>query len=89
MNEAAVARISVFPLTIPLREKVAHATSERTVADPVVVAVELNDGTVGYGETLARPYVTRENVNSVIESVTGCFATTLRLPDHVSLTAAR
>jgi len=43
------------------------------VADPIVVAVELMDGTIGYGETLARPYVTGETPESVIESVEDVF----------------
>ena len=44
------------------------------VADPVVVAVELMDGTIGYGETLARSYVTGETAESVVASVEKVFA---------------
>ncbi|MGB2988295.1 MAG: enolase C-terminal domain-like protein [Phycisphaerae bacterium] len=64
----------MFPLAIPLRRKVMHAASVRGVADAVVVAVELTTGTVGYGETLPRPYVTGETVDSVIEAVHNVFA---------------
>jgi len=35
----------------------------------VVVEVELADGTVGYGETLARPYVTGETPEGVLETI--------------------
>ncbi|MCP4250108.1 MAG: hypothetical protein GY778_23955 [bacterium] len=65
MAETAIRSLSIFPLAIPLRRKVSHAASQRAVADPVVVGVELMRGTMGYGETLPRPYVTGETVASV------------------------
>ena len=73
MARSAVKSIAVFPLAIPLRRKVIHAASERSVADPIVVAVELNSHVVGYGETLARPYVTGETAASVEESIQRVF----------------
>jgi len=72
-----VRRISIFPLTIPLRHHVEHAASSRATADPVVVAVELQNGVVGYGETLPRPYVTGESVESVIAAVQSTFLESL------------
>jgi len=72
-----VRRISIFPLTIPLRRRVEHAASTRAVADPVVVAVELQNGVVGYGETLPRKYVTGETVESVVASVQSVFVPNL------------
>ena len=77
MTEAAVQRITISSLAIPLRRRVAHAASELGVADPVVVAVELNDGTIGYGETLPRPYVTNEHVDPVVEALQRRFAAAL------------
>ena len=73
MTKAVVQRISIFPLAIPMRRQVSHATSKRCVADPVVVGVELTDGTVGYGETLPRPYVTQESVDSVVRAIQEVF----------------
>ena len=69
MINATVQRVSVFRLTIPLRGGVSHARAQRVVADPVVVAVELVNGMVGYGETLPRPHVTQENVESVSDAI--------------------
>jgi L-alanine-DL-glutamate epimerase-like enolase superfamily enzyme len=69
MRAVVVHRVSVFPLSIPLRGRVAHAASQRDQADPVVVAVELTNGIVGYGETLPRPYVTQETVESVVHGI--------------------
>jgi len=69
MVTAIVQRVGVYPLSIPLRRKVAHAAAVRAVAEPVVVAVELRDGTAGFGETLPRPYVTGETVESVVADI--------------------
>lgn len=63
--DSQVVAIQVWPLQIPLRRKFKHAAAERTVADPIVVEVELANGMVGYGETLARPYVTAETPATV------------------------
>jgi len=61
--------LRLYPLTIPLRRPFEHAAKSRQAADPVVVQVELVDGTLGYGETLARPYVTGETPDSVIHTI--------------------
>ncbi len=77
MRAVVVHRVSVFPLSIPLRGRVAHAASQRDHADPVVVAVELTNGIVGYGETLPRPYVTQETVESVVHGIQATFVPVL------------
>ena len=77
VSPAVVHRITLFPLTIPLRRKVVHAASRRGLADPVVVAVELTTGIIGYGETHARHYVTGETVDSAIEALSGVYAPVL------------
>ncbi len=77
MTAPVVRRISLFPLTIPLRHQVEHAASARAVGDPVVVAVELQNGVVGYGETLPRPYVTGESIESVVAGVQSTFLPSL------------
>ena len=61
--------IRLFPLAIPLRKPFRHAAHERATADPLVIEVELADGTRGYGETLPRPYVSGENLESVIGAI--------------------
>ncbi len=77
MSAAVVHRVTVHPLSIPLRQKVTHAASAREAAEPVVVAVELRDGTVGYGETLPRTYVTGETVESVVQAIQSTFVPAL------------
>lgn len=77
MATSAVQCITLYPLAIPLRKKVTHAASQREVADPIVVAVELNSGATGYGETLPREYVTGETVASVSDMVERVYAADL------------
>jgi muconate cycloisomerase len=69
--DTQVVAIQVWPLQIPLRQPFKHATAERSVADPLVVEVELANGTIGYGETLARPYVTGETPATVQAALGG------------------
>jgi len=66
-------RLIVYPLSIPLRHRVAHAASQRAITDPVVVGVELRNGTLGHGETLPREYVTGETVESVLSAIEAVF----------------
>ncbi len=70
----AVKRMTIYPLSFPLGRKVSHATSVRDVSEPIVVAVELMNGAVGYGETLPREYVTGETNTTVLELLQGEFA---------------
>ena len=74
MTGTAIASIGVHHLQIPLKHRVEHAASVRTAADPVVVRIELQNGTTGYGESLPRPYVTGEDHDSVDTAVRDVFA---------------
>ncbi len=76
--------IRIHPLAIPLRRPFEHAAHIRQTADPVVVEVELADGTVGFGETLARPYVTGETPETVGQTIQTFLAPRLVdwRPDH-------
>ncbi|NOX58108.1 MAG: hypothetical protein GXP29_04530 [Planctomycetes bacterium] len=69
----AVKRMTIYPLSFPLKRKVSHATSQRSVSAPIVVSIELMNGAVGHGETLPRDYVTGETNTSVIELLQGEF----------------
>lgn len=72
-----ISRIAIWPLSIPMRRKFRHATSERSHSEPIVVEIELADGTRGYGETHARSYVTGETPDGVIETIQRDFVPTL------------
>lgn len=68
-TRSQVIRLRIFPLAIPLRKAFSHAAHVRRQADPIVVEVELADHTLGYGETLAREYVTGETTDRVIATI--------------------
>jgi L-alanine-DL-glutamate epimerase-like enolase superfamily enzyme len=86
-----IRKLRAHRLAIPMRLRFEHAAASRAVADPVIV--ELNAGApyahhVGYGETLARPYVSGETVESVVEDVMNLFAPRLRTFQPDSFAAA-
>ena len=77
MTPLRIRSLKIFQLAIPLRLRFEHAAATRDTADPVVV--QLSPASpfahqTGYGETLARAYVTGESVSSVIEDIQDLFA---------------
>ena len=60
-----IREITIYELEIPFAETFAHGTKERHASDAVILRVQADDGVVGYGEGLARPYVTGETVESI------------------------
>lgn len=59
----------VFLLQIPFRLSFSHSKAARRASDSILVRCVLNDGTVGYGESLPRPYVTGETMQRVAENL--------------------
>ncbi|MFH1753045.1 MAG: enolase C-terminal domain-like protein [Candidatus Omnitrophota bacterium] len=64
IREAEVLRVD-----IPLRKKFKHSITARSVSDSVFLKIKLEDGTIGYGESLPRKYVTGETTKSVIDEL--------------------
>lgn len=65
-----------MPLAIPMRITFEHAAASRSTADPIVVRLTAANPFaehVGYGETLARPYVTGESVETVVRDIETIF----------------
>jgi L-Ala-D/L-Glu epimerase len=59
--------LRLYRVAVPLKKVVKHASFERSVSENLVVRVELDDGAVGYGEGVPRPYVTGETVDTAFE----------------------
>lgn len=59
----------IYRLQLPFRLSFKHSKASRKTSDSVLVKCVLKDGTEGYGESLPRPYVTGETVDSVIENL--------------------
>lgn len=69
--------LRIARLAIPMRVRFEHAAAARSVADPVLVRLEAEApcaDLVGWGETLARSYVTGETAETVVEDVVHHFA---------------
>jgi muconate cycloisomerase len=60
----SITQLTLFKVAVPLKKVVRHASAERTVSENLVVRVTLEDGVVGYGEGVPRPYVTGETIES-------------------------
>lgn len=82
MTQTRIKSLHAFHLKIRLKKPVRHASYQRTVNDTLVVRCELTDGSIGWGESLPRPYVTGETIetafsqllNSNFESLADCDA---------------
>ena len=77
MSAAVIHNVTIHRLAIPMRVSVRHAAAARATADPVVVELELNNGVRGFGETLARPYVTGETGDSAARAIEQVFVPVL------------
>jgi muconate cycloisomerase len=60
---------TIFALRLPFAESFRHSAQERSFSDSFIVRVRAEDGTVGYGEGVARPYVTGETVETSIAHI--------------------
>ena len=57
-------QLDIYRTAIPMR-RFEHAAARRDASEAIVVAITLVDGTVGWGETLPRDYVTGETLDTV------------------------
>ena len=64
-----VVKISFFHLRTPLRLQFAQANQNTQRADSVIVRLETEEGSVGYGEACPRTYVTGESADSLMEAL--------------------
>lgn len=65
-------QLDVYLTRIPMRS-FEHAAASRDVAEALVVRLQLDDGRVGYGETLPRKYVTGETLETVQRDICGVY----------------
>lgn len=57
--------LEAFHVPVQLKKPIQHASHTRRMNDTLIVRCELDDGSVGWGEGLPRPYVTGESIDSV------------------------
>ncbi len=63
-----IRRMDICSTAIPMRT-FEHAASSRSMAEAVLVKLEFDDGQIGWGECLPRPYVTGETIPTVIDDL--------------------
>lgn len=61
-------RLEIYRTSVPTRG-FSHAAAERDVAEAILVRMVMSDGSVGWGETLPRPYVTGETLDTVVADI--------------------
>jgi muconate cycloisomerase len=62
-----LASVTLYRVRIPFRSPFVHANATRDSADNVVIRCRTTDGVVGWGEAIAREYVTGETTDSIID----------------------
>ena len=65
----SIRRLTLHRVAVPLKKPVKHASHERTESENLIVRVELDDGTAGYGEGVPRDYVTGETIEATFEAL--------------------
>lgn len=81
-----IIKATIFALKIPFVESFQHAAKTRIHSDSIVVRLLAEDGTVGYGEGVPRPYVTGETVESCLEIMKTQFWPAVMRADYPKLT---
>lgn len=66
--------VDVYCVTLPFRLAFGHSLSSRKKSTNVIVRVELEDGSVGWGESIPRSYVTGEESSEASERIASQFA---------------
>ncbi|WP_204141038.1 mandelate racemase/muconate lactonizing enzyme family protein [Halomicronema sp. CCY15110] len=78
-----IVEATLFALQIPFVEAFAHSVRSRSSSDSIVVRLRAEDGTVGYGEAVARPYVTGETVAGCLQFMERTLWPAVQATDYV------
>lgn len=80
-TEGQISAVTIYRLDIPFRSAFRHALANRTASDSVIVCIQDSAGVRGYGEGIAREYVTGETTATMAEVLATALAP--RLLGHV------
>jgi len=69
--------LEVWTYGIPMRIRFEHARAGRQTSTGILVRLELDDGTVGWGEGIPRDYVTGETLETAVEIIRTTYAARL------------
>ncbi len=65
-----IIQINLYQVSIPFRFSFTHANAQRKQADNIIIEVRTEKGAVGYGEAIAREYLTGETLDSIWTDIT-------------------
>ena len=71
---ARLVELTVYIIAIQLRSSFGHAAMRRKESHNILVRARLGDGTLGWGESLPRPYVSGEDCESTVSAIRKYFA---------------
>lgn len=75
-----ILRVDASVIRLPFRFSFGHSIAARAYSDNLIVQIELEDGSTGYGEGIPREYVTGETIDGALLEVSN-FAASLRGQD--------
>lgn len=64
-----IIKARIFALKIPFKFSFGHFLKKRTYSDSIIVEITTDNGVQGYGEGVARPYVTGESVEKSVKHI--------------------
>ena len=73
MANEHIAKMTIYQLALPFRGSFSHSSASRKIGDNVIIELELGNGKTGFGETLARKYVTGESPDDVVNTIREIF----------------
>jgi L-Ala-D/L-Glu epimerase len=60
---------TIYSVNIPFRWSFSHSLHTRAFSDSIIVKLTTENGIIGYGEGIARPYVTGETVEASVQYI--------------------
>lgn len=79
---------TLYALKIPFVESFSHSTKTRKFSDSIIVRLISEDGVVGYGEGVPRPYVTGETVETCLDAMKHQLWPAMAQADYSPITSA-
>ena len=64
-----IIKARIFVLKIPFKFSFGHFLKKRTYSDSIIVEITADNRVQGYGEGVARPYVTGESVEKSVKHI--------------------
>ena len=69
MEENEIIKAKIFVLKIPFKFSFGHFLKKRSYSDSIIVEITADNGVQGYGEGIARTYVTGESVEKSVKHI--------------------